>query len=270
MRKFLVLFFATWVMSSQSHALAESGKVKVWHVVHDSWDVGKLSILAGDAGVRIDIPKFGLCVVASPPLWKAFILNVDDRLFSPTSAQKLRREGIVPEMGDLSPDRPEYDDPALWKNVRTDSVMISGIKTIRRSSDADVKFTDWSATTDRVKKFIHINGVEYYSAADCKIPIQSLTLIQSLYKVPAQGGIPLQYVYKLDRNQRAVPFHVLVYKQERVDGSLFKMPSNYNVVKRPGDIVGQKRMKGFEDWASDIGLGESLGKTKMSRKHAHQ
>lgn len=230
-------------------------KVKIWHVTHDTSDFGKVHLWIGKDGVRVELERLGCVMAATPPLWKPVLFNLNQKTRWETTLQYLKKTELYPAVVD-------YSYRENWKGSKLSYGKIRGVDAVCMSLNTNIPFSPVMGSLGMAQKTVVVRQMRYFYTKSIVVPKEALTVVTSMYRLPANAGIPLALGYTYDDGRKVWGIILLSLKEELADRSLLECPAGYKKVSDHLSVFGQGKSKVIDDMARDLGLGEDFGKKK--------
>lgn len=230
---------------------------KVWRITYGHLSLTKIEAFIKPDALRIEFttPKFA--VIARAPDWKTVWFSETAKAYSEKSLDQFCRDGIAPEF-------PIDELRALKKTTKTSESTFEGVGTISATYPANFvrEMNMFSVMTE--EKHAKIRKVVFRATRTGSIPTSAgvVKFFRGLYRTPELGQIPLDLWYANHTGGESNVFYTTAIKQVSVPSSFFNVPTGLRKSSNPYDVLGHEKLQEIEDWASEMGVGDELGKGK--------
>jgi hypothetical protein len=203
----------------------------------DSKLLGKCDLLVSRSGIRMEMKKKDLVLIACPPTWEIIIFNRGEHKFFRSTAGNFH----PPTSCTVALYRP--GDTSQLRASTTEDTTVLGVKAkkVHMLGDSNVP------GPNRTWQKLLINSGEYWLQTTNKAPAHVLRSIQQMYALPYGDGLPLQLVTTSNKGKLSKELTLEKVSEQPVIASQLKLPPGYAAVKKQEDLLMDRNTDNFID-----------------------
>lgn len=234
-RIWCALFLSLPFLSFLPAAAAVPDSENILMLSQNTGDFGTIDVYAGKSAIRCTVRRTQGSIQARAPDWKVVAFNAKQKTFWHTDLQSWRKNGLTANGDGV---RPAF----IGKVVHPRSTTICGQAAHMFIVHTNVPAPEGFFSNPRARPLRVVSVVLY--ALDCpQFDPKVLQFLQSFYKDPELGGLPVAVLYHFDDQTKVWNMQTSAIRRMKVSPSFFDYPSNLHSVRTPELVLGGKELE---------------------------
>jgi hypothetical protein len=220
MKPYGLAILCALIFLTQGPALAKKEpKETVFILDQENGQIGRLTVFAGQTGVKLRVEGTGGTIVAKAPDWKVVGFNTADRLVHETSYAAFVKDEIQSLVA--------TSDYFAGRKLNPRPAVYAGMPALRVTAPTPegtvgMMMPTWSGVGNKSQS--RALSVSVFASQSAAVPDKVLNILKATYRLPKFGGFPLGVSFRHSDGKTACTLRTISIKKEELPASTFTYP----------------------------------------------